>query len=94
MSGEYTSENIRFTRKGNSVFAIQLGWAWAKKKIAIKSLGGNRGGQQQIKRVTVLDSPEEIDWVVEDDALYLTTPSVAPNDIAICYKYKIELVER
>ena len=92
MSGEYTSENIRFTRKGNSVFAIQLGWAGAKKKIAIRSLGGNRGGQQQMKRVTVLDSPEEIDWVVEGDALYVTTPSVAPNDIAICYK--IELVER
>jgi alpha-L-fucosidase len=92
MSGEYTSENIRFTRKGNCVFAIQLGWAGAKKKIAIKSLGGNRGGENQIKRVTVLDSPEEIDWVVEDDALYVTTPSVVPNDIAICYK--IELVER
>ena len=41
--------------------------------------------------MTVLDSPEEIDWVVEDDALYGTTPSVATNDIAICYK--IELVE-
>ena len=62
-----------------------------KEKIAIRSLRGNRGGQQQIKRVTVLDSPEEIDWVVEDDALYGTTPSVATNDIAICYK--IELVE-
>ena len=73
------------------MFAIQLDWEGAKKKNAIKSLGGNRGGQQQIKRVTVLDSPEEIDWVVEDDALYVTTPSVAPNDIAICYK--IELVE-
>ncbi len=92
MSGNYTSENIRFTRKGNYVFAIQLGWAGAKKKIAIKSLGGSRGGLQQIKRVTVLDSPEEIDWVVEDDALYVTTPSVAPNDIAICYK--IELGKR
>ena len=92
MNGEYTSENIRFTRKGNSVFAIQLGWAGAGKKIAIKTLGGKQGGQQQIKRVTVLDSPEEIDWVVEDDALYVMTPSVAPNDIAICYK--IELVER
>lgn len=92
MSGDCTGENIRFTRKGNSVFAIQLGWAGAKKKIAIKSPGENRGGQLQIKRVTVLDSPEEIDWVVEGDALYVTTPSVAPNDIAICYK--IELVER
>jgi alpha-L-fucosidase len=90
MSGEYTSENIRFTRNDKSVFAIQLGWAGPKKKIAIKSLGRNRSGQQ-IKRVTVLDSPEEIDWVVEDDALYVTTPSVAPNDIAICYK--IELVK-
>ena len=30
MSGDYTSENIRFTQKGNSVFAIQLGWAGAE----------------------------------------------------------------
>ena len=89
MNGDYTSENIRFTRKGNSVFAIQLGWAGAHKTIVIKSLGKNRGDQQHIKRVTVLDSPEEIDWVVKDDALYVTTPSVAPNDIAICYKIEL-----
>jgi alpha-L-fucosidase len=89
MSGDYTSENIRFTQKENCVFAIQLGWAGAHKTIAIKSLGKNRGGQRQIKRVTVLDSPEEIDWVVKDDALYVTTPSVAPNDIAICYKIEL-----
>jgi len=38
MSGECTSENIRFTRKGNSVFAVQLGWAGAKKKIAKEAL--------------------------------------------------------
>ena len=40
----------------------------------------------------MLDSPEEIDWFVEDDALYVTTPAVAPNDIAICYK--VELAEQ
>jgi len=86
MSADYTSENIRFTQKGDTVFAIQLGWAGGNKEIAIKSLGRKLGGHLQIKNVTVLDSPEQIDWVVEDDALYVTTPSAAPNDIAICYK--------
>ena len=92
MSGDYTSENIRFTQKENCVFAIQLGWAGANQRIAIKSLGRKLGGHLQIKNVTVLDSPEEIDWFVEDDALYVTTPAVAPNDIAICYK--VELAEQ
>ena len=92
MSGDYTSENIRFTQKDNCVFAIQLGWAGANQRIAIKSLGRKLGGHLQIKNVTVLDSPEEINWFVEDDALHVTTPAVAPNDIAICYK--VELAEQ
>ena len=70
-----------------SIFPVQI--ICFTLKIAIKSLGKNRGAQQQIERVTVLDSPEEIDWVVKDDALYVTTPSVAPNDIAICYKIEL-----
>ena len=60
MSGDYTSENIRFTQKENCVFAIQLGWAGANQRIAIKSLGRKLGGHLQIKNVTVLDSPRKL----------------------------------
>ena len=86
MSGEYTSENIRFTTKGRTIFAIQLGWPGSQKRIAIKSLGRKQLGTRGIKSISVLDSPEEISWSLEEDVLYVTSPLVAPNEMAICYR--------
>jgi len=86
MSGDYTSENIRFTQKGTTVFAIQLGWPGSRKQVQIKSLGRGSLKDRVITRVSVLDSPESIEWECQDDALFITAPSVAPNNFAICYR--------
>ena len=86
MSGEYTSENIRFTQKGDTVFAIQLGWPGSGKRVQIKSLGRASLVGRMITGVSIVDSPESIQWKLEDDALLITVPSVAPNNFAICYR--------
>ena len=86
MSGEYTSENIRFTQKGTTVFAIQLGWPGSRKQVQIKSLGRGTLKDRVITRVSVVDSPESIEWECHDEALFITAPSVAPNNFAICYR--------
>ena len=86
MSGEYTSENIRFTQKGTTVFAIQLGWPGSRKQVQIKSLGRGTLKDRVITRVSVVDSPESIEWECQDEALFITAPSVAPNNFAICYR--------
>ena len=85
-SGDYTSENIRFTQKGDTVFAIQLGWPGSGKRLQIKSLGRLSLIDRMITHVSVVDSPESIQWELEDDALLITAPSVAPNKFAICYR--------
>ena len=86
MSGDYTSENIRFTSQGNIIYAIQLGWPGSQKRVAIKSLGKKQLGSRGIKRISVLDSAERISWILEDDKLYVTSPLNAPNTTAICYR--------
>ena len=86
MSGDYTSENIRFTQKGDTVFAIQLGWPGSGKRLQIKSLGRLSLIDRMITHVSVVDSPESIQWELEHDALLITAPSVAPNKFAICYR--------
>ncbi len=86
MSGDYTSENIRFTQKGDTVFAIQLGWPGSGKRVQIKNLGRASLAGRMITGVSVVDSPESIEWELEDDALLITAPSVAPNNLAICYR--------
>ena len=43
-----------------------------------------------ITNVSVVDSPESIRWKLEDDALLITAPSVAPNNLAICYRIETD----
>lgn len=93
MSGEYTSENIRFTQRGDVIYAIQLGWPGSERQVKIKSLGKLAAQDLLIHRVSVLDSPEAIEWVHADDALVVTTPFVAPNKIAMCFKIETQVIE-
>jgi alpha-L-fucosidase len=86
MSGEYNAENFRFTTRGDTVYAIQMGWPGGGQTVTIESLGRDALGDMDVKRVSVVGSPEEIEWMLTDDGLLVKTPLKAPNDIAICYR--------
>jgi len=90
MSGAYNQENIRFTTRGNIIYAIQLGWAGSEKKVTIRSLAKAKLGKTEITNVSVLSSDEKIEWQVADKGLVVTTPFKAPNKIAICFKIETE----
>ncbi len=91
MTGAYNEENIRFTTKGNTVYAIQMGWPGSKKEVLIGSFAKANRGNLEVKAVSVVDSPEKIDWKLTDQGLVITSPFKASNKIAICYK--IELIK-
>jgi len=86
MSGEYTAENVRFTTKGNSIYAIQLGWAGSEVGVTIKSLARTKLSKTEIVDVSVLSSPEKIEWRVADEGLVVRTPFKAPNKTAVVFK--------
>jgi alpha-L-fucosidase len=83
----YQPQDIRFTVKGNTLYATCLGWPG--EKVVIESLG-SRGAllKGEIKRVTMLGVDEELFWLHKPEGLVITTPKEKPCDHA--YSFKIE----
>src|SRR5664280_768512 len=74
----YTSEDIRFTRKGDTVYAFALGWP-ANGKLLIKTL--TRGGSalpKPIQRVDLIGAGS-VPFTQDASGLTLNLPDKAPN---------------
>jgi alpha-L-fucosidase len=73
----FTAEDVRFTVKGDSLYAIVLGVP--EKPVSIKSLGKNAGLlDKQITQVALLGDKEITGWSQTADALVIPLPSVKP----------------
>ncbi|MBN1347730.1 MAG: alpha-L-fucosidase [Phycisphaerae bacterium] len=87
MKGGYKPEDIRFTRKGGTIYAIALGWPGEKKQIVIKSFGKAKiQGDLKVTKVSMLGSPEAIPWEHRDEGLIVTTPGTKVDDMAVVFK--------
>ncbi|MFI3280554.1 MAG: alpha-L-fucosidase [Rikenellaceae bacterium] len=82
-----TSDDIRFTRKGNALYAIVCGWGDGD--ISIGSLGQNEIPAIDIQRVSCLASDQRVEWGVGADALHVKLPRDLPRD-QFAYVLKIE----
>jgi len=78
---------IRFTAKGNSLYAICLGWP--DKEVLVKSLGKQGLPDKTIMSVKMLGSKDEVQWQQTDDGLTLTVPPVQPCQHAVVYRIKL-----
>jgi alpha-L-fucosidase len=81
----YQPQDIRFTVKGNTLYATCLGWPG--EKVVIESLG-SRGAllKGEIKRVAMLGVDEELLWDHKPEGLVITTPAKKPCDHAFAFK--------
>lgn len=86
MKAEYNHENIRFTTKGSTIYAVQLGWPGSGVEVRMKALSKAALGDIKIESVSVVDSSDTLQWEQTDDALVITSPESPSNEIAICYK--------
>ena len=80
----YTLEDIRFTTKEDTLFAILLGWPY--ENAVIKSLGSEKQPQLRIKNITMLGSDERIIWKQSDKQLELSVPAEKPGNYVYVYK--------
>jgi len=76
--------DIRFTAKGNSLYAICL--AWPEKDVLVRSLGHKGVPDKTIAAVTMLGSREVVQWRQTDDALALSVPQEKPCRYAFVYR--------
>jgi alpha-L-fucosidase len=83
----YTTEDIRFTTKGNDFYAIVLNWG---DEVLIKSLNKDAIADAKILAVELLGSNEKIVWEQTDNGLKLTFPKDKPCDFAYSFKISFD----
>lgn len=77
----YTAEDIRFTRKGSTVYVFLLGWPFAG-KVSVKSLRRQGALQEKIRKITMLGDGRELAFVQDEAALTVTLPEEKPCSTA------------
>jgi len=88
---EYTAEDIRFTVKGNALYAICLGWPG--EEITIRSLRRARltvMDEQDIGCVKMLGVDGELEWSMTSKGLNIKTPRRKPCKFAYTFKILLE----
>lgn len=81
------SGDMRFTKKGNSLYVIALGWP-TDMQLHIRSVNSqNNILSDDIANVSLLGSKEKVEWSVEKDGTYIVLPEKL-NDIALVLKFE------
>jgi alpha-L-fucosidase len=76
----YTAQDIRFTTKGDTLFAISL--AWPETDVTIKSVGAD----MKVGSVELLGTAEKPQWKQTTEGLQVKYPAEKPSDFAHALK--------
>lgn len=86
---KYTDKDIRFTTKGQNLYAFCLDVP--ENNIIIKSLGKNSTlNNKKITAVKLLGSNEKVQWKQEDDSLVITKPASLPPWKVVGLKFELK----
>lgn len=82
----FADKDIRFTTKGNTLYAIPLEWPESG-RVVVKSLAkGSETDPGQIEAVSLLGAPASLDWSHNESGLEVTLPKNKPCDFAYVLK--------
>jgi len=84
VESEYTCQDIVFTSKGHTLYAICL--AWPSEKVVITSLGEEEMQDLKISEVSMLGSDEDLEWKLSEEGLVISAPDEKPCDYAYTFK--------
>jgi len=81
----YTSEDFRFTKKGNQLFAVELAWP-SNREAVIHSLGAGAAGIPPIKSVGLLGADSSLPFEQQGDGLHIRLPERSPGEYAYVFR--------
>ncbi len=84
-SKPFTAQDFRFTVKGNTLYAIELGWPNAP-EILIHTLNSNALPGQQITSVSLLGKDTPLQYRLQPDGLHIQLPSQSASKYASAFK--------
>ncbi|HUB25759.1 MAG TPA: alpha-L-fucosidase [Tepidisphaeraceae bacterium] len=85
-SRPYTSRDIRFTTKGDTLYAIALGWPEDGRLVLQTLAAGSPQYPKEIAKVELLGSDQSIAFTRGDQGLVVTMPQNKPNEHAFVLK--------
>ncbi len=86
----YTAEDFRFTTKGNTLYALELGWP-ARGEAVIHSLGNAVPASGKVESVALVGSDAEVRFEQRPDGLHLTLPAQAPAKYAYAFRIHLDV---
>lgn len=87
-SKPFTPLDFRFTARGSTIYAIELGWP-ADGRAAIRSLGSDVLGPVKIRDVRLLGSPATLKWRQRADRLEVELPGQRPGKYAYAFRVAV-----
>jgi alpha-L-fucosidase len=83
----FTADDIRFTTKGKTLYAIAMGWPGEKGSL-IKTLANSSPqlAGQKVSAVSLLGSHSKLNWQQTNEGLKIETPAQQPENKAIVFK--------
>jgi alpha-L-fucosidase len=80
-----TAEEVRFTTKGDTLYAFVMGWP--DKQAVIKPLATNSSlTPQKVKNVELLGYNDKLKWTQDDKGLTVQMPDRKPCDYAVAFR--------
>jgi len=81
----FTGQDIRFTRNGNTLYAIAL--AWPGERLTIRSLASSSAlVRGEVTDVSLLGNKGKLDWSRDQDGLTVHLPQQSPGKYAYTFK--------
>jgi alpha-L-fucosidase len=86
---KYTAEDIRFTTKGDTLFAFALGWPESG-TLTVKALASNSAqvAGRKVADVSLLGYGGKLEWSQTADGLTVKLPEKTPSDYAVTLRIK------
>ncbi|MCA9261328.1 MAG: alpha-L-fucosidase [Planctomycetales bacterium] len=87
----YTASDIRYTRKGPVVYALQLGWPGGGETTLLQGFSERDGRTPpKVAQVSMLGSDAVIAWKQTPEGVAVTSPEQPPNPMAVVYRILCE----
>ncbi len=88
---KYSAKDVRFTTKGDVIYATVLGWPGNNKKIVFDSFSANNWeNEKKIKKVSLLGCEQQINYRLTNAGLEVSTPEKLVDDMAVVFKVELD----
>lgn len=85
MKLKYSAQDIRYTTKGSTIYAITLGTPAAASTVVLQGFAKKAmKSPLNIKNVSVLGTNQKIEWALESDGLHVKTPIMQGDKAVVC----------